>query len=106
MVDVLWERSIFEELRNFSYDSGSNRSPVYPEKNCREAVGPGALSGWIRKRASLISFAVGITVNASLSSAEMDFLRASSTMLDGSELFIENRLEKYFVITSIIYGSS
>ena len=76
------------------------------KKPAETPSGPGALSGWIKKRASLISFVVGITVNASLSSGEMDFLRASSTMLDGSELFIENRLEKYFVITSIIYGSS
>ncbi|KAG2277536.1 hypothetical protein Bca52824_060091 [Brassica carinata] len=76
------------------------------KKTAEKPSGPGALSGWIRKRASLISFAVGITVNASLSSAEMNFLRASSTMLDGSELFVENRLEKYFVITSIISGSS
>ena len=55
MVDVLWGRSIFEELRNFSYDGGSNRGSVYPEKTCRDAVGPWGLI-WVDQEKGFFDF--------------------------------------------------
>ena len=72
--------------------------PTVPQlvrkKAAEKPSGPGALSGWIEKRASLISLGVGMLARVSLSSAETVADRASSTMADTTDPEEVKSLEK------------